>query len=286
MTSIWHSLFQEEGLPLRRAFLFLLLTAPSFGTIGVFTSMKHLQASLGSLAHASIAGIGIAAYARFHWKWGWLTPQIGMLGVCILAALAIFFVEIRNRKYQDILLNIIWASGTAIGLLLLSLVPGSTNVSSFLWGNLLFIQPKDLWYVFYLDIAVFAALLLPWPYHQQAIFDPEFAKTRGIRNTSYQLIFYLLLAYMIITAISVAGILLTLGLLSLPVAIGKILARSFLQCITYTILTYLVLSHLSLFWSLHSNLSPSGLMILLFAAIYVLLLLAEAILKKVKSRPR
>lgn len=283
MSEIWSFFWAAEGKPLRSAFLFLLLASPSFGSAGVFTSMKNFNSSIGSLTHTAIAGIGLSFYARYHWNWSWLSPFWGMLLIILLAVFIIFLVELHGNTRLDTLLNMTWAAGTAAGLLLLSAVPGATNVTSFFWGNLLFISDSNLWQMLALNFVIFLALLLPWRYHQQIIFDRDFIRSRGINVNIYQLIFYIISAYTIITVISSVGILLALGLFSIPSAIASLYAKSLRQMILLAILANFILSWLGMAWSIEKDLSPGSTIILVMIAAYLLALVGRQIFLRLRN---
>ncbi len=271
MSNIWQYLFLPEGRPLLYAFLFLLLAAPSFGTIGVYVSLKNYNASIGTIAHASLLGLGMAKYATYHWGWEAFTPSLGMLLVSLAAAVILFLAESQPSVRIDTLLNVIWSTGMAVGILLLQTVPGGVSLHSYLWGNILIVQDSELWELGILNIVVFLVLILPWRYHQLFIFDKEFAKSRGMAVQLYSFIFYLLISYSIIAVISAVGILLTLGLFSIPGAIANLFAKSFWQMMVYSCAVLLFSSWLGLLISIEINMTPSSFIIVVLAAIYLVL---------------
>ncbi|MEM9424458.1 MAG: metal ABC transporter permease, partial [Spirochaetota bacterium] len=271
MSNIWQYLFQEEGRPLFYAFLFLLLAAPSFGTLGAYISLKNYNASIGTLAHASLLGLGLAKYFGYYWGWSYFTPFWGMLLVSGLTAVILFLVESHRNIRIGTLLNVIWSTSMAVGILLLQRVPGGANMHSYLWGNILIVEKVELWGLVGLDLVVFLALILPWRYHQLFMFDEEFARSRGMATQMYTFIFYLLISYSVIMIISVVGILLSLGLFSIPSAVAHLFARNFKQMILYSCVVLLLSSWLGLAISIEANAIPGSFIIVVLAVIYVLL---------------
>ncbi len=284
MSDIWQYLFKEAGRPLLYAFLFLLLAAPGFGTIGVYVSLKNYNASIGTIAHASLLGLGLAKYAMYYWGWLYLTPFWGMVLVAGITAIILFLVESYQSVRIGTLLNVIWSTAMAVGILLLQKVPGGANMESYLWGNILILQSSQLWSLFGLNLAIFFILILPWRYHQLLIFDTEFAKSRGMSTQTYSFLFYLLVSYSIIIVISAVGILLCLGLFSIPSAIANLFARNFKQMMIYSCSALLLSSWLGLAISIETNTAPSSFIIVLLTAIYVVLATIKYFWRKSKGK--
>ena len=279
MSSIWQYLFLEEGRPLLYAFLFLLLAAPSFGTIGVYISLKNYSASIGTIAHASLLGLGLAKYSAHYWGWSHFTPFWGMLSISGITAIILFLVESYQTIRLGTLLNVIWSTGMAVGILLLQKVPGGINMHSYLWGNILIVQDSQLWSLTGLNLVVFLLLILPWRYHQLFMFDKEFARSRGMATSVYMFTFYLLISYSIIVVISAVGILLSLGLFSIPSAIANLFARNFQQMIIYSCSVLLLSSWLGLAISIETNTTPSSFIIVVLAVIYLVLATGKYLLE-------
>ena len=282
VSEVWQYLFRQEGQPLLYAFLFLLLAAPSLGTIGVYVNLKHYNASIGTISHASLLGLGLAKYTGYHWGWVYFSPFSGMLLVSLSTAIILFYVELRSGTRMGSLLNVLWSTGMAIGILLLQTVPGGVNIHSYLWGNILIVENYQLWALAALNIMVLAILILPYQYQQILIFDREFAKSLGIPTQTYTFIFYLLVSYSIIIVISAVGILLSLGLLSIPSSIAALFARNFKQLLFYSCSALLLSSWLGLILSIELNVTPSSLIIVVLAAMYLLL----GVLKYLLTRPK
>ncbi len=279
MSGIWQYLFVEEGRPLLYAFLFLLLAAPSFGTIGVYVNLKDYSASIGTIAHASLLGLGLAKYSAYYWGWTHFSPFWGMLLVSCITAIILFIADSFKTIRIGTLLNVIWSTGMAVGILLLQNVPGGVSIHSYLWGNILIVRSEDLWELLALDLLVFLALIMPWRYQQLFIFDEEFARSRGMAHKIYSFIFYLLISYSITVIISAVGILLSLGLYSIPSSIANLYARNFKQMIAYSVVVLFLSSWIGLIISIETDTSPSSFMIVILVAIYLLLATSKYLLK-------
>ena len=125
MAIIWQYIFLEEGRPLLYAFLFLLLAAPSFGTIGVYVSLKNYNSSIGTIAHSIFTRFGALQVCRILLELELFHRIItGMLLVANTTAVILFWVESHQVARQTIrpgtLLNMLWSIGMAIGILLVA----------------------------------------------------------------------------------------------------------------------------------------------------------------------
>jgi zinc transport system permease protein len=200
---------------LQHALLAGLLASLGCGVIGPYVVVKRIGFLAGGIAHSVLGGVGAALYFG-------LDPLLGALVAAIGSALLIGWVKRNWRTQEDTLIGALWAIGMAAGVLFVARTPGyGTDLMSYLFGNILLVPERDLWFMAALDLVLVA---VAWLFHRQFLavaFDEEFAELRGVPVTLFYLLLLCLVAVTVVLLIQVVGLILVIALLTLPAAIAS-----------------------------------------------------------------
>ena len=203
----------EHGF-LQTALVAGLLASLGCGVMGSFVVVKRIGFLAGGIAHSVLAGMGAALYYGFD-------PLTGALGTAVLAALLIGWVRLNWKTQEDTLIGALWAIGMAVGILFISRTPGySTDLMSYLFGNILLVPSRDLWVMVGLDILLLLVVGLFYRQFLAVAFDEEFARLRGVPVAFFYLLLLCLVAVTVVLLIRVVGLILVIALLTLPSAIA------------------------------------------------------------------
>jgi len=248
------------------AFLIGILSALACGIIGSLIIIKKISFISGSIAHASFGGIGLAYFLGFN-------PVLGAIIFSILSALGIGFVNKKNKIQEDASIGAIWAIGMAIGLIFIHFTPGYTvDLFTYLFGNILFSTPQDLWYVLILDIFIIISVTYLFKWLVAMIFDEEFAVVTNIPVFPLYLFFLMLIALSVVILIKSVGVILVIALLTLPASSAQLLSKNFKHIIGWAILLAIVENVLGIILSYYLNLPTGPLITFIAATIYLLIL--------------
>lgn len=145
-------------------------------------------------------------------------------GMCIV----IFSVFDRHpRLKDDAILGMIFISLFALGLLLRDYFALDAGVQDLLFGSIESVQ----WADFYLLLTVLSisigALLIYYPTLKLWAIDEHYSQTLAISSALIRLIFLLLMALVTVIAMKGVGVVLTLGLFTLPAASTFLWVRHF-----------------------------------------------------------
>lgn len=199
---------------LQMALIAGLLASIGCGVVGTFVVVKRITFLAGGIAHSVLAGMGAAAYYGFD-------PLVGALIAAIISALLMGWIHLHWHAQEDTLIGALWAIGMAIGLLFISQTPGYTsNLTSYLFGNILLVPEQDLWFMAGLNALLLVLVSLFYHQFLAVIFDEEFARLRGIPVTFFYLLLLCLIAVTVVLLIHVVGLILVIALLTLPAAIA------------------------------------------------------------------
>jgi len=192
-----------------------LLASVACGVIGTYVVAKRISSLSGGLSHAAFGGVGLGYLLGFD-------PMLGAAGFGLAAGLLVAVVYRRWRSGLDTLISMVWSVGMALGILFVALAPGyAPDLTSYLFGSLLFVPWSYVELVAVLDVAILVAVVLFFKEFQAISFDEEFAEIAGVAVEPLFLALMALSSLAVVTLIRVAGVILAIALLTIPAAIGQ-----------------------------------------------------------------
>lgn len=232
----------QETNFLRNTLVIGLLASVACGIVGSYVVARRITYIAGGISHCVLGGIGAAHYVRVVYGWDWLSPLYGALAAALLAALIIGLVSLRAKEREDTVIGALWSIGMAVGIIFLIKTPGySSDLMSYLFGNILIVGPQEIRLMLALDIVVVTATVVFYNQFMAVCFDEEYARLRGINVELYYLLLLGMTAVTVVVMLAVVGIVLVIALLTLPAAIGGQFARSLWQMMGLaTLLTVIV----------------------------------------------
>lgn len=258
MMEFIHDIFNYQFL--QNAFLAGLLVSIACGIIGTYIVARRLVFLSGGITHSSFGGIGIAYYLGMN-------PILGAFLFSAVSALGIEYFADKTKMREDSAIGILWAIGTAIGVIFVSMTPGyAPNLMSFLFGGLLGVTQIDLLVMVILNVA----LILLFTFGLRTIlyiaFDKEFAisQNASVKLTNYLMM--ILISLTIVICIRVVGIVLLIALLTIPVVTANIFYKDFKNIMVSSVVLGFVGMMVGLYFSFDANL-PSGAAIILAQSI-------------------
>ncbi len=211
---------------IRYALIAGVLAAPAFGIVGSYVVVNRVSYLAGAIAHSVLAGIGASLFLRSVIGPNWFTPFWGAFVAAIASAWIVAAATKRVRERSDSSISIVWALGTAIGVIFISRTTGYVDPMAYLFGNILLLSVQDLVAIIVLDAVVLAVALLFYPQFFALSFDPEFAEVRGMPTGTLLTILLLLTGATVVLLVTTVGIVLVITLLTLPAASAGFVTRS------------------------------------------------------------
>ena len=262
---------------MQRAFVAALVVGLLCSTMGTYVILRKLSFIGDGIAHASFAGIVIAYLrgANFY---------IGAGVVAVLTAVGIGFVHRRGRISLDTTIGVLFTGMFALGVYLMSQQRSyAVDLQSFLFGDILAVQPQDLWLVLALSVAVTAAVIVLYRGLLYTTFDPVVAQASGIRADLYEYALLVMLALTIVIALQAVGIVLVAALLVTPAAAAYQLTSRFAPMMALAAIFGAASTLGGLYLSYYVRAS-SGATIVLFATVLFFAALAASRLRRVTAR--
>jgi len=254
---------------MQRAFLAGLGVSVTCAILGVFLVLRRDAMAGHGLAHVTFGGVALGLLL-------YVTPILTALAVAVLSALGILKLKERAGLYGDTAIGIISSLGMALGIFMVSLA-GSFNLDLFgyLFGNVLAIDPEEVWVAFLLALAVLATVALFYQEFVFLTFDSETARVSGIQVRRLDAVMAVLTAVTVVLGMKVVGILLISALLVIPAAAALQVARSFREALILSALLAAISSVCGLITAFYFDWPPSGTIVLIAGIFFLIFFLAR-----------
>jgi len=205
---------------LYRALLGGLLVALVAAPFGVFVVWQRLAYFGDTLAHSALLGVAIG------FLFG-IDLTLGVVGVCLLAALLLFLLQRRQTLASDTLLGILAHASLALGLVVLSLLETvRVDLMAYLFGDILAINRVDIAWIAGIGLSALAVLAWLWNDLLRIAVHEDLARVDGVRVDAVKLTFVCLLALLVAVMMKVVGLVLVTALFIIPAAAARRLART------------------------------------------------------------
>ena len=254
---------------MRNALLAGFLVSVICGIIGTFVVVNRIAFLAGGIAHAAYGGIGLAFFLG-------LPYLTGTLGFTLFAAVIMAAVTLKAKNRADTFIGVLWATGMALGVLLLDLTPGyNVDLMSYLFGSILTVPKSDLWQMLIVCFIVVFIVLLFYNNFLALSYDEEFAQLRGVPVKGLYFLLIGMIALSIVMIIRVVGLILVIALLTIPPYIAEKYSRSLRMMMLISILLCCMFTMAGLWLSYIFNLTSGATIIMTAAAAFFITFLVQ-----------
>jgi len=200
----------------RRALVEVLLVGGLGGVVGVHVVLRRLSFFTMSMTHATFPGIVLAALLGLNLYLG-----AGLFGV--LLVLAVAWLWSRPGANESSVVGVVLSAGFALGVLLLSAQSGFTkDLSAYLVGSVLTVQPADLVVTAGVGAAVLALLVSLRKELVLAAFDRGGLRALGYPAALLDIVLLLAIEATVVSAVPAAGVILSVALIVAPAATARL----------------------------------------------------------------
>jgi zinc transport system permease protein len=157
----------------------------------------------------------------------------------------------------------------SIGLILVYLTPGyAPDLMSYLFGNILMVQSRDLIMMAGLDILI--VLLIMICYHEllALCFDEEYMRVSGRNSNMYYFLLLCMVAVSTVIMVRVTGIILNITLLTIPAIISHKFVSSLKTMLAFSVIQGIVYVLSGLWLSYIWNLPSGATIVMIMTTIY------------------
>lgn len=211
-----------------------------------------------AISHAVLPGIS----ASFLLGIGYFP---GALVAGLITASAISVIQQNSKIKSDTAIGIIFTAMFALGVIMISLSPSSTDLTNILFGNLLTVKTSDMIITLVVGGFVLSVITVLYQPLKISTFDPQISNVYGISTKLMHVVLMLLLTFVTVASLQTVGIILVVAMLITPAATAHIIAKRLETMILFSILFGVLSSVTGLAISYQFNV-PSGAAIVLVSA--------------------
>lgn len=242
---------------------FLKLSLISTFFIALLTSLvspiivyKRMEFVGDGLAHAIFAGVALAVLINFNI----------FLGAIITTAVFAYLIYQLNRSTQiaeSTAIGMLLPVFMSIGIILFSKTDRYTSdVLSYLFGNLLLISSFDVYFL--LIITALATIFVSMKHYEILywISDENMANFYGIKINTLKFYVLLLISFVVVASLKIAGVVVMGAFLVLPGVFAKRNAKSFTDAIKKSIIFGLITSFFGFLLAYYFDTPPGPTMVI------------------------
>lgn len=204
---------------MQRGLLAAMMVGGICALIGCYVVLRSMAFLGDAIAHSVLPGVAIAYLMGAN-----LT--IGALAAAIIVALGVGFLSRQGAVKEDTAIGILFTAALALGVALISSIRSyAVDLSHILFGNLLGVNPTDLWLTAGLGIIILSTLFLAYKPFLLVTFDPVLAQTLRLKVGFYRTLMIVLLSLTIVISMQTVGVGLVAAMLVTPAATAYLLTR-------------------------------------------------------------
>jgi manganese transport system permease protein len=245
-----------------KAILVSALVGLVCAALSCFMTLKRWALMGDAVSHAVMPGVVLAYIFNIPFAIGAFIFGIG-------SVMAIGFVKSVTRVKEDTAIGLVFTGFFALGLVLVSKVRSSIDLTHILVGNVLGISDGDILQTIMISVITLVALAI---WRKDLIlfcFDPTHARSIGL-NTTF--LYYMLLGLLSLTAVAglqTVGIILVVAMLVTPGATAYLLSDRFESMMLIAMMTGVFSSVMGTYISYYIDASTGGCIVVLQTLLFV-----------------
>ncbi|HHT69896.1 MAG TPA: metal ABC transporter permease [Firmicutes bacterium] len=244
-----------------RAFVGTGLVAIVAAAVGTFVVLKGLAFMGDAIAHTAFTGIALALILG-------ISIYVGALFFALVTALGVVFLTRVSNVKNDTALAILFTGVFALGIALLSGMPGfSGDLNTLLLGSVMAIQAKEIVLMASVAVVVGLVMILFFQRFVLVAFDPVGAEAAGFPVLAFQSLLLTTIAVAIVISIQAVGVVLVVALLITPAATANLLTKNLKTLILLSSAFGLMSAFLGLYISYFFG-APPGATVVLVATLF------------------
>ncbi|MCY7333639.1 MAG: metal ABC transporter permease [Pseudanabaena sp. CAN_BIN31] len=245
-----------------KAILVSALVGVVCSALSCFLTLKGWALMGDAVSHAVMPGVVIAYVLNIPFAIGAFVFGVG-------SVMAIGFIKAKTRIKEDTVIGLVFTGFFAFGLVLVSKIKSSIDLTHILFGNVLGISDSDIVQTIIISAITLVTLAILRKDLILFCFDSTHARSIGL-NTTF--LYYVLLSLLSLTAVAglqTVGIILVVAMLVTPGATAYLLSDRFDHMILIAMATGVFSSVIGTYISYHIDGSTGGCIVVLQTLLFV-----------------
>ncbi|MEU4657840.1 anchored repeat-type ABC transporter permease subunit [Streptomyces sp. NPDC023723] len=204
---------------MQRAFAVAAIIGAVCGVVGVYVVLRGMAFIGDAVAHSAFPGVALAYAFQGN-------LLLGGAAAGVTTAVLIAFVSQNRRLKEDTVIGVFFAFAFGLGIVLVSTRDSwTTDLSSFLFGQVLAVSAADVWTVAGIGAVLVLVVLAIGKELVAVSLDRETARSAGLPVFRLDLTLYVLVTSTIVMSLEAVGNILVLALLITPAATARMLTE-------------------------------------------------------------
>lgn len=253
--------------PLQYAFMFKAVVVSTIvgvacAILSCFLVLKGWSLLGDAISHAVLPGVVLAYMLGIPFG-------IGAFVFAMLAVTLIGYIKNNTKVKEDAVMGIVFTTLFALGLMLISKIISSVDLTHVLFGEVLGISDSDAWYTFGILTLVSLIVLLFRRTFLIFCFDPIHAQSLGLPIRLIHYTFLALLAVTITGSIQTVGIILVIAMLITPGSTAFLLTKRFSNMLLIAVAVSVLSSLVGAYSSYYFNIATGGTIVFVQGLIFL-----------------
>lgn len=245
-----------------KAILVSALVGLVCSALSCFMTLKGWALMGDAVSHAVMPGVVISYVLNIPFAVGAFVFGVG-------SVIAIGFIKSKTRVKEDTVIGLVFTGFFALGLVLISKVKSSIDLTHILFGNVLGISDSDIIQTIVISVITLVTLAILRKDLILFCFDSTHARSIGL-NTTF--LYYVLLSLLSLTAVAglqTVGIILVVAMLVTPGATAYLLSDRFDHMILIAMASGVFSSVMGTYISYHIDGATGGCIVVLQTLLFV-----------------
>jgi manganese transport system permease protein len=268
--------------PLQYAFMFKAVAVSTIvgvacAILSCFLVLKGWSLLGDAISHAVLPGVVLAYMIGIPFG-------LGAFGFAMFAVILIGFIKTNTKIKEDAVMGIVFTTFFELGLMLISKVISSVDLTHVLFGEVLGISDDSAWYTFGILTLVSLTVLAFQRIFLVFCFDPIHAQSLGLPVRFIHYAFLSLLAVTITGSIQTVGIILVIAMLITPGSTAFLLTKKFSSMLQIAVAISIVSSLIGAYSSYYFNIATGGTIVFVQGCIFLTVFAYQTIQTSHKNR--
>ncbi len=264
--------------PLQYAFMYKALVVSivvgiACAILSCFLVLKGWSLLGDAISHAVLPGVVIAYMLGIPFG-------LGAFVFAMLTVVLIGFIKNNTKIKEDAVMGIVFTTMFALGLMLISKIVSSVDLTHVLFGEVLGISNESAWYTVSILAAVSVVTLVFRRTFLAFAFDPTHSQSVGLPVTIIHYFFLSLLAITITGSIQTVGIILVIAMLITPGSTAFLLTKDFPTMLQIAISVSVASSLIGVYSSYYFDISTGGTIVFVQGIIFLSIFAYQTIAAK------
>ena len=264
---------------MQNAFLISIIVSVPTALLSCFLVMKGWALMGDAVSHAVLPGI-VLAYIMG------IPLIIGAFLAGMTCSVLTGYLATNSRVKQDTVMGVVFSGMFGVGIVLYVSVETNAHLDHILFGNMLGVEPHELWTAGIISVGVGLLLLLKWKDWLLHSFDLAQARASGLWVNWLHYGLLAALSLTIVATLSAVGLILAIGLLIAPGAIAFLLVRKFSTMLWVSVVICMFSMLFGSYASFFLDSAPAPTIILVLTAIFLLAFVRRQLITRRMSMRR